>query len=305
MKNYEYDELLKEKIKQAEIENKESTDLIKSLDCATSYKNLFMVFLSNLKKSGINEAEYKKIEKMVVDKSNVQRTEDEHECLFGVSSEAREVCTFDEMMKKCVKNNGTDFYKNALEYAVDQFEKDENKGNVIDHFLKYTVANNYDEIQYGTWDDANFSAECYECSLYGYPIGRMILETMELEEGEELFSPESLHIRKNLQGLRLGAFLLQKLMKDMEEKHPNEPLVSPTVMMSNVNALKLYDSLGATVYVDGNLVEDPINGMDHSIKENCLVVFEPDAIKKYANTVIDKPIEKINSIKSFKEDIER
>lgn len=37
--------------------------------------------------------------------------------------------------------------------------------------------------------------------------------------------------------------------------------------------------------------------MDHSIKKDCLVVFETDAIKKYANTVIDKPVRKINDIK--------
>ena len=123
-------------------------------------------------------------------------------------------------------------------------------------------------------------ADYYECTLYGYPLGKMFLETIQDNDGSEFFSPESLHIRKNLQGLRLGAFLLQKLMKDMDEKHPNEPLVSPTVMMSNENALKLYNSLGAKVYVDGKIVEDPINGMNHSVMENCLVVFMPDAIKK-------------------------
>lgn len=304
MTNYEYYNLLNEKLEQAKIDNNDITNLIDSLNCMNSYKNLFVIFLSNLRKIGVSETTYKKVEKMIVDKFNVQRTEDEHECLFGKSSEAREVCTFDEMMVTCGKKDGVHFYEDALKYVISKFETCKDNGNIIDHFLNYVVAHNYDKIKYGIWDDAKFTADCYECTLYGYPIGRMFLETMEMQDGKEFFSPESLHIRKNLQGLRLGAFLLQKLMKDMCEKHPNEPLVSPTVMRSNVNALKLYNSLGATVYVDGKLVKDPINGMDHSVRENCLVVFEPSAIKKYANTVIKKPIEKINYIKHFEEDIE-
>lgn len=305
MNNYEYSILLNEKLEKIKIDNNDIMDLVNPLKCTNSYKNLFAIFLSNLRKIGVNENTYKQVEQMIVDQNNVQRTVDEHECLFGVSSEAREVCTFDEMMVTCGEKYGVQFYETSLKHAINQSKNCNGKGNVIDHFLNYVVAHNYDQIQYGTWDDANFTADCYECTLYGYPLGRMILETIEMGDGTELFSPESLHIRKNLQGLRLGAFLLQKLMKDMYEKHPNEPLVSPTVMMSNVNALKLYNSLGATVYVDGNLIEDPINGMDHSVKENCLVVFEPDAIKKYANTVIDKPIKKINHIKAFEEDMER
>ena len=58
------------------------------------------------------------------------------------------------------------------------------------------------------------------------------------------------------------------------------------------------NSLALHVFVfDTHLmVEDPINGMDHSTNDNCVVVFMPDAIKKYANTVIDKPIKKIDNI---------
>lgn len=300
MKNNEYRTVLKEKLEQIEIDNKDIVDLINSLNCRDSYKNLFVIFLSNLRKIGVSQELYRKVERIIVDEFNVQRTVDEHQCAFGSSMEEREVCTFDEMMTTCFENNGVRFYENALKYVIGQFENGKNKGNVIDSFINYAVAYNYDEVKYGIWADANMP-DYYECTLYGYPLGRMFLDTMQMKDGREFFSPESLHIRKNLQGLRLGAFLLQKLMKDMEEKHPNEPLVSPTVMMSNVNALKLYNSLGAIVYVDGKIVEDPINGMDHSIKENCLVVFMPDAIKKYANTVIDKPIRKINNIK---EDIE-
>lgn len=304
MKNYEYYNLLNEKMNQAKINNNDITDLINSLNCMNSYKDLFVIFLSNLRKMGVSEAVYKKVEQMTIDEFNVQRTEDEHECFFGVSSEAREICTFDEMMLTCGRKDGVHFYEDALKYVINQFKTRNDSGNVIDHFLNYVVAHNYDEIQYGIWDDANFTADCYECTLYGYPLGRMILEKIEMEDGEEFFSPESLHIRKNLQGLRLGAFLLQKMMTDMNKKHPNEPLVLPTVLRSNVNALKLYNSLGATVYVDGELVEDPINGMDHSVSENCLVVFEPSAIKKYANTVINKPTEKLSHINNFAEGIE-
>ena len=303
MKNQEYNSLLKEKLEQIKIGNKDITDLTDSLNCRNSYKNLFAIFLSNLKKIGVSDETYRKVEKMIVDESNVKRTVDEHECLFGASMEAREICTFDEMMNMCFKKNGVKFYEDSLKYATTQFKSCKDKGNITDHFLNYAVAHNYDEVQYGTWDDANLN-DYYECTLYGYPLGRMFLDTMLTEDGREFISPESLHIRKNLQGLRLGAFLLQKLMKDMEEKHPNEPLVSPTVMKSNVNALKLYNSLGAKVYVDEKLIEDPINGMDHSEGGNCLVVFMPDAIKKYANTLINKPTEKINKIKSSIEEFE-
>jgi len=303
MKNYEYNNLLKEKLEQIKVDNKDVIDLTDSLNCKDSYKNLFVVFLSNLKKIGVSEELYIKIEKMIVDEINVQRTVDEHKCMFGSSMEEREVCTFDEMMNTCFEKNGVPFYEDALKYVTSQFEKCKEKGNVIDHFLNYVVAHNYDEVKYGVWYDANLR-DYYECTLYGYPLGKMFLETMQTNDEREFYSPESLHIRKNLQGLRLGAFLLQKLMKDMSEKHPNEPLVSPTVMMSNVNALKLYSSLGAKVYVDEKVVEDPINGMDHSVEGNCYVVFMPDAIKEYANKVIDKPIEKINNIKKYREDIE-
>jgi len=296
MKNHEYRTVLKGKLEQIKIDNKDIVDLINSLNCSGSYKNLFMIFLSNLRKIGVGEELYRKVEKIIVDEFNVKRTVAEHECIFGSSMMDREVCTFDEMMTTCLEKNGVQFYENALNHIIAQFEKSRDKGNAIDSFLNYAVAHNYDRVKYGMWDDANM-ANYYECTLYGYPLGRMFLETMQIGD-REYFSPESLHIRRNLQGLRLGAFLLQKLMRDMEEKHPNEPLVSPTVMMSNVNALKLYNSLGAKVYVDGKIVEDPINGMDHSVKENCLVVFMPDAIRKYANTVIDKPIRKINDIKA-------
>lgn len=295
MKNKEYMVVLKEKLEQIKIDNKDIVDLISSLNCGDSYKNLFVIFLSNLRRMGVRQELYKKVERIIVDEINIQRTVEEHKCAFGSSMEEREICTFDEMMNTCFENNGVQFYENALKYVMGQFGNSNNKGNVIDNFINYAVAYNYEEIKYGMWADANMH-DYYECTLYGYPLGKMFLETMQID-GKEIFSPESLQIRKNLQGLRLGVFLLQKLMKDMEEKHPNEPLVSPTVMMSNVNALKLYNSLGAEVYVDGEKVEDPINGMDHSIKENCLVVFMPDAIIKYANTVIDKPIRKINNIK--------
>lgn len=261
--------MLKQKIEKIKSENNDIVDLTYSLNCRESYKNLFLIFLANLK-----------------------RTVDEHECLFGVSMEAREICTFDEMMKTCFEKNGIKFYEDSLKYATMQFNNCKDKGNIIDN---YAVANNYDEVQYGTWDDANIN-DYYESTLYGYPLGRMFLDTIQTEDNREFISPESLHIRKNLQGLRLGAFLLQKLMKDMVEKHPNEPLVSPTVMKSNVNALKLYKSLGAKVYVDDKIVEDPINGMDHFSDENCFVVFMPDAIQNYANSLIIKPTEKINQI---------
>lgn len=303
MKNYEYNALLKEKLEQIKSDNKDISDAINSLNCKDSYKNLFAIFLSNLREIGVSEEAYRKVEKMLFDESNVQRTIDEHECLFGSSMEAREICTFDEMMNTCFKKNGVRFYEDALKYVTSQFGNCKDKGNVIDHFLNYVVAHNYDEVQYGIWDDANL-ADYYECTLYGYPLGRMLLDTMQTNDGREFLSPESLHIRKNLQGLRLGAFLLQKMMKDMDEKHPNEPLVSPTVRMSNINALKLYNSLGAKVYVGEKIVEDPINGMDHSTQGNCFVVFMPDAIKKYANTEIKKPIEKINKIKGYRSDIE-
>jgi len=296
MKNHEYSILLKEKLEQIKIDNKDIVDLINSLNCKDSYKNLFVIFLSYLRKIGISDEMYRKVEKMILDEANVQRTVDEHECLFGSSMEDREICTFDEMMTTCCEKNGVQFYEDALKYVIGQFGNCKDKGNVIDNFLNYAVAHNYDEVEYGIWDDANIS-DYYECTLYGYPLGRMFLDTMQTKDGKEFFSPESLHIRKNLQGLRLGAFLLQKMMKDMDEKHPNEPLVSPTVMMSNVNALKLYNSLGAKVYVGEEIVEDPINGMDHSVKGNCFVVFMPDAIKKYANTILEKPIRKINAIK--------
>lgn len=308
MKNKEYRSVLKEKLEQIQRDNKDISDLIDSLNCTDPYKNLFVIFLLNLRKNGISEGLYRKVERIIVDESNVQRTVGEHKCVFGSSMEEREVCTFDEMMTTCFEKNGVRFYQDALKYVISKFKDGNDTGNVIDNFLNYAVANNYDEIRYGIWDDANMP-NYYECTLYGYPLGKMFLETIEMEdEGgnkKEYFSPESLYIRKNLQGLKLGAFLLQKVMKDMDEQHPNEPLVSPTVMMSNVKALKLYNSLGADIYVDGKIVEDPINGMDHSIDENCLVVFMPDAIKKYANTVIDKPIRKINNIKDDIENCER
>lgn len=195
------------------------------------------------------------------------------------------------------KKNGLQFFENALNYVTSKFEEIKEKGNIIDYFLNYVVAHEYDAIQHGIWEDSNTAYEFYESTLYGYPLGVMILDMFEMSDGKEFYSPESLYVRKNLQRLSVGAFLLQKLMKDMYEKHPDESLVSPTVMMSNVNALKLYNRFGATVYVNGNEVEDPINGMDHSRKENCLVVFFPDAIEKNAKRTIDKPIERINQIK--------
>ena len=304
MKNYEYRTVLKGKLEQIKSDNKDIVDLINSLNCRDSYKNLYVIFLANLRKIGISDEIYRKVEKMILDESNVQRTVDEHECLFGSSMEDREICTFDEMMTTCLEKNEVRFYEDALKYVIDQSENCKDKGNVIDNFLRYAVAHNYDEVEYDIWEDANMT-NYYECTLYGYPLGRVFLDTMQTTDGREFFSPESLHIRKNLQGLRLGAFLLQKMMKDMDEKHPNEPLVSPTVMISNVNALKLYDSLGAKVYVGEEMVEDPINGMDHSVKGNCYVVFMPDTIKKYANTAIEKPIRKINDIKEDRGNSER
>ena len=296
MKNHEYRAVLKGKLEQIQIDNKDVVDLINSLNCSDSYKNLFVIFLSNLRKIGVSEELYRKVEKIIVDECDVQRTVAEHECVFGFSMMDREVCIFDDMMTTCLEKNGVQFYEDVLKHVIGKFGNSKDKGNAIDNFLNYAVVHNYDEIKYGMWDDANM-LNYYECTLYGYPIGRMFLETIQIDD-REYFSPESLHIRKNLQGLKLGAFLLQKLMRDMEEKHPNEPLISPTVMMSNINALKLYNSLGAKVYVDGKIVEDPINGMDHSVRENCLVVFMPDAIRKYANAVIDKPIIIINAIKA-------
>ena len=299
MKNNEYRTVLKGKLEQIKIDNKGIVDLINTLSCSDSYKNLFVIFLSNLRKFGISDYLYRKVERIIVDEFNVQRTVAEHECVFGASMMDREVCTFDEMMTTCFEENGVRFYEHALNHVIGQFRSSKDKGNAIDNFLNYAVIHNYDEVKYGMWDDANME-NYYEATLYGYPLGKMFLETMQIED-REFFSPESLRIRKNLQGLKLGAFLLQKLMRDMVEKHPNEPLVSPTVLMSNVNALKLYNSLGAKVYVDGKIVEDPINGMDHSVRENCIVVFMPDAIRKYADTVIDKPIRKINNIKASME----
>lgn len=304
MRNSEYYNLLKEKIGQIKDKHQDIVDLTDSLDCRQSYKNLFTVFLSNLKNAGVSDEIYKKTEQMLIQKSNVKRTEEEHECYFGASSEEREVCTFDKMLCKCAEKKGVKFYEDALNYSISQFNSNKEKGNIIDHFLSYAVASNYDDIEYGTWDDAHFAEDYYESTIYGYPLGRMTLEKMPIEDGKEVFSPESLHIRKNLQGLRLGAFLLRKLMKDMSEQNPGEPLVSPTVMMSNVNALKLYTRLGADIYVDEKKVEDPINGMDHSINENCLVVFSPEAIKKNAEMIIEKPTEKINKIEHFNEGLE-
>ena len=296
MKNYEYISMAKERLEQVKADNKDIVELVDSAKCNGSYKNLYVIFLANLRRFNVSDETYKKVEKMILDESNIQRTVKEHECIFGFSMPDREICTFDQMMTSCLEKHGIQFYENALKYAITQSENCKEKGNVIDNFLRYTVAHNYDDVEYGIWEDANMEGY-YESTLYGYPLGRMLLDVMQTNDGREFLSPESLHIRKNLQGLMLGAFLLQKLMKDVDKQHPNEPLVSPTVMMSNINALKLYRSLGANVYVDGELVEDPINGMDHSIKKNCLVVFETDAIKKYANTVIDKPVRKINDIK--------
>lgn len=38
---------------------------------------------------------------MLTDKLNVQRTEEEHNCIMGASTEGKEVCTFDDLMKTC------------------------------------------------------------------------------------------------------------------------------------------------------------------------------------------------------------
>jgi len=75
MKNYEYNILLKEKLDKIRSDNKDISDLINPLDCKDSYKNLFEIFLSNLRASGVNKELYNKIEKIIVDNDNVQRTD--------------------------------------------------------------------------------------------------------------------------------------------------------------------------------------------------------------------------------------
>lgn len=305
MMNYEYFPVLEEKLGKIKKEHKDVVDLINPLDCDEAHKNLFIVFLSNLKNIGVEDSTYEKATQMLTEKSNVKRAKSEHACLFGASSEEREVCTFDDMLSKFNEKGGSKFYESALEYATGELENNKETGNLIDYFLRYAVANSYDDIKHGTWNDANYAIKYYESTLYGYPLAKVILETIPSNGGREFFSPESLHVRKNLQGLRIGAFLLKEMMRDMSEKHPEEPLVSPTVMMSNVNALKLYTQLGADVFVNGEKVDDPISGMDHSIEENCLVVFSPEAIEKDGEMIIDKPTEKINEIMQYNKDVER
>lgn len=78
-----------------------TVDLISSLNCRDSYKNLFVIFLSNFRKNGVSEELYRKVEKIIVDDFNVQRTVAEHECVFGSSMVDREIYTFDEMMATC------------------------------------------------------------------------------------------------------------------------------------------------------------------------------------------------------------
>ena len=85
MKNYEYNSLLKQKLEQIKNHNKDIIETINSLSCKDSYKNLYMIFLINLKKMDVSEELYRKVEKIIFNESNVQRTVDEHECIFGSS----------------------------------------------------------------------------------------------------------------------------------------------------------------------------------------------------------------------------
>ena len=48
-----------------------------------------IVFLSHLRNVGVSDDVYKKTEQMLLQKSNVERTEEEHECYFGASYEER------------------------------------------------------------------------------------------------------------------------------------------------------------------------------------------------------------------------
>lgn len=298
MKKHEYYYALNKKLEG--IKEKHG-DLVATLDCKKEFKNLFTVFLAELKEAGVSDSIYETLKQALIEKSNVERTQEEHECLFGASQEDREAYTFGEMISKCNEKDGPQLLEEAAEYAINKAKSNAEKGNVLDDFLTYVIAKKYDDIEHGEWKEAKYALKYYESTLYGYPLGRMILEKGYFQDKSQYYSPESLHIRHNAQGLKIGAFLLQSLMKDMNEEHPGEQLASPTVMMSNVNALKMYTRLGAEVYADGEKVEDPINGMDHSRKDNCWVVFPPESIKENAERVIERPTQRINQILNYKE----
>ena len=302
MKNSEYAHLLKPILEKIKENNKDIEDKVDSLNCAKPFKNLIILFLSKLKEEGVNTDLYDTVEQMIIEKNNIERMKNEHKCYLGISGKDRELYTFNNILCECNQKKGKEFYENALKYVINQCENNNGNGNIIDYFLRYVVANNYDEIKYGTWDDANWCYGYYESTIYGYPLGSITLETIELEDGKESFSPESLYIRKNLQGLRLGAFLFRKLMQDMSEKHPGEKLVSTTVLMSNVNVIKLLTRLGATIWVDGEMVDDPIYGMNHTSEESCMVEFSPETIRSNAQLIIDRPTEQINKIVNFAEE---
>ena len=307
MRMYDYDNLVIEKIRKIEEKNKDIVEKVNGLECRKQYKNLMIVFLNNIKEAGVDEQLYQKVEQMLTEKSNVEQMQVEHELIHGFFHGGKEVDTFDEMMNECNKRLGTQFYEEALRYSISK--NTESKGNIIDNFISYAVARNYDNIEYGIQNE-EYRENSYESTLFGYPLGSAIIDKVTSENGKEFISPDLLYIRKNLQGLRIGAFLLKEMMKDVNEKYPGEPLVGTNVEMSNVNALKLYNKLGAEVYLDisdihseegktyiiGDKVEDPIDGMDHSTNEICCVVFLPEVIQKNAEMVIEKPIQKINNI---------
>lgn len=144
------------------------------------------------------------------------------------------------------KENKQQYIQQGVLFALDNLTEDK---NIVDNFIKYIVLTNYSDIEYvSTIPNLNHNNTAYvNCYLGGLELCHNTNITIS-EHGNNDIECEWFHTRRGLQGLKLGAQIMRKLMQDVQKHFPDKNIISFNVLKNNLGAIRFYCNNGGELF---------------------------------------------------------
>lgn len=117
-------------------------------------------------------------------------------------------------------------------------------GDFINNFVRYIVINNLEDTKVNCDLSSTNSKAGINVTA---TIGKYPLAKLELYESNDFIMFAGVEVNRNVRRLGIGTMLFKEVMEKVHEKHPEKDLLAHTVFKDNIEAIKFYESLGATM----------------------------------------------------------
>lgn len=185
------------------------------------------------------------------------------------------------------KSDFATYLSNGLKYAL---ENTNEKGNIIDSFIKYVVITNFKDVYINSslpMLNANNTAEI-SCFIGGLEICHN--RNIQIrEDNQQQIEFEWLHTRPNLQWIKLGSLLFKEFFKQVHNLFPDKDIIARNVLKSNTNAQRFYVKQGGEIFDVETEKIIKIEDVNCEEKGNVGVIFSRDKLVKLSEREIIPP----------------